>query len=339
MSFIHHSAFRIPHFFSGVERGEPVNLRARDDPKVVLVVEGEARRRAVDFNQADVATVCVEHLHALEVADVDAPLIVNGDCVGRAELSGLIAVAAELREEFSVRRELEDGAVERAECVDLARAVAGDARVEFRLVGLSADGRAYDSRDAARRVEARDVVARVPGEGDEAAVRRRRNVVVAAGGEDAERLADRPFVARYLVTLHDEDRPAAVCGHPAQRHLPVSRPLVQELAALVEDLYAPARILADVDVTVGVQGYAARVREVAGADAFTPETQFGLRVPVAGVLLRRREAVLRIRRAAHAVRVRLAYLVEGEERDSTRDYHRDEGDDDARRHGSLISRA
>src|SRR2546423_5215691 len=340
-SFIHHSAVRIPHFVSGVERREPVNLRARDDPKVVLVVEGEARRRAADFNQANVATRRVEHLHALEVADVDAPLVIDGYRVGRAELSGLVAVAAELRQKFSVGRELEDGVVERAERVDLARAVAGDARVEFRLVGLSADGRAYDSRDAARRVEARDVVARVPGEGDESAVRRRRNVVVAAGREDAERLAGRPFVTRDLVALHDEDRPAAVCGHPAQRHLPVNRPLVQELAGRVEDLYAPTRILADVDVAVCVQGDATRVREVAGADAFAPERQFGLRVAVARALLRRREAVLRVRRAqpARAVGVRLAYLVEREERDRARAYHRDEGDDDARLHGVLISRA
>src|SRR5205085_9022667 len=108
------------------------------------VVEGEPRGRALHLNRVEVAPVRVEDLYALEVGDVYAPLVVDGYRAGRAELSGLVAVRAELREEAAIGRELEDGVVECAEPVDVAEPVNGDSNLKLQAVGLPAHRLQYD---------------------------------------------------------------------------------------------------------------------------------------------------------------------------------------------------
>src|ERR1044071_3577840 len=67
--------------------------RARDDEQLVLVREGEPRRGALHVDDLEVAAVRVENLHAFEVGDVDATLVVHGDGAGRAAQTRLLAVA------------------------------------------------------------------------------------------------------------------------------------------------------------------------------------------------------------------------------------------------------
>src|SRR6185369_9462927 len=135
--------------------------------------------------------------------------------------------------------------------------------------------RANCARHGPLRIKADNVVTpAIPGT-DQPAVRRRGDIIetvafaVLHGPNRFSRLA---VIACDHATLGDINSAFAIDSHSPQRHLRIDcSPLANKLSGRIENLYAPAAVLADVDVPVAVDADAAGIGKHPWRNAFFAE--------------------------------------------------------------------
>src|SRR5690349_14659257 len=101
---------------------------AGNDEELVLVVEDHAERHVFYVDKIQIASVRIENLNALHVANIDTPISINSDRVRSTKLTLLIAVAAKTIYILPIAPEFEDSIVEPAERVDIPSAINRDSR-------------------------------------------------------------------------------------------------------------------------------------------------------------------------------------------------------------------
>ena len=104
------------------------------DEEFILVIEDHARSYACGIEHRQVSAVTIKHLHAFEVADVDAAFTIYGDGRRRAKLPRLITSIAKPRYEISLRRKQDNGIVESANREEIPEAIYSYLCVQFGFI-------------------------------------------------------------------------------------------------------------------------------------------------------------------------------------------------------------
>ena len=107
------------------------NFVAGRNQQFVLVVKDHPERRALRFEDCQIATIGIKDLDAFDIAHEDAAFAVHSDCMTSPKLTWLIARTAKAIEKLSVGIELENGIAERPERVNVSEAIDRDARVQL----------------------------------------------------------------------------------------------------------------------------------------------------------------------------------------------------------------